>query len=84
MRDVVVVALSYLNRIKTSLIDSVPLSLRDSILWLTWCVCVCVRARECVRAESDTRDSEAIISSDSHLRADTLAQSHTHTETDPQ
>lgn len=74
MRDVVVVALSYLNRIKTSLIDSVPLSLRDSILWLTWCVCV----------ESDMRDSEAIISSDSHLRADTLAQSHTHTETDPQ
>lgn len=80
MQDVVVVALSYLNRIKTSLIDSVPLSLRDSILWLTWGVCVCVR----VRAESDTRDSEAIISSDSHLRADTLAQSHTHTETDPQ
>lgn len=74
VRDVVVVALSYLNRIKTSLIDSVPLSLRDSILWLTWCVCV----------ESDMRDSEAIISSDSHLRADTLAQSHTHTETDPQ
>lgn len=76
MRDGVVVAPSYLNRIKTSLIDSVPLSLRDSILWLTWRVCVCVCA------ESDTHDSEAIISSDSHLRAETLAQSHT--ETDPQ
>lgn len=73
--DIVVVALSYLNRIKTALIDPAPLSLRDSILWLTSyhalfgarlvCVCVC--------------DSVAIISSDSHLWADSLLQSHTHT-----
>lgn len=77
VRDVVVVALSYLNRIKTALIDPAPLSLRDSILWLT-CYHALIGARVCVCAQKAIRDSEAIISSDSHLRADTLSQSHTH------